>query len=252
MTGARGAVALIVALAGTAAVELNAIRGAPAEWPYLPGIVAAAVAVVLAGAIASLRWSRLARCVSASGGALLLAAPLLWATTPLDGGAAGLPYASPELLRGPTVFPRPPAPAASSAARAPVPGMDDMLLRYLVAERRGETFVVAAATAGTVAPVIVATGEAAMAIGGFSGSDPILDRTALLDLLRAGVVRFVLVEDRMRAELREVLTSSCSLIPETAWRGARPPAAAPARPQRGPALPPQPVPRLYDCGGLRV
>lgn len=122
----------------------------------------------------------------------LLIAPILWATTPLMSGDSGLPYAGPELLERNNVQ-RP----DDGVARERVDGTDRQLgqpalIEFLEANDSGETFLVAGMRANDVAPIIIATGRAAMAIGGFSGSDPILTTEQFAQYVANSQVRFVL------------------------------------------------------------
>ncbi len=237
----------LVAIAATAAVTLNAVAAAPAVWPALLSLIVASSAIGAIGLIVWLRWADAGRALSLSC-ALLALPPLLWATTPLDGGASGLPYASPELLRGGAAPGRPvgPAPQGVAAQPAPnIPGAESALVGYLLSQRIGERFIAATGTAGTAAPIIVATGLPVMAIGGFSGSDPIVDGTAFARRVGEGQVRFVIADDRLRPDVRDVVMSRCAVVPEQLRRGRAPGQPGPDRP--GPGQPGQ----LFDCSPLR-
>lgn len=263
MRGIARAAIGVVAVGATAAVTLNAVSAAPTVWPALPALVVVSAAAGSLGLVVLLRFERVGRALTLSC-ALLALPPLLWATTPLDGGASGLPYASPDLLRGgagsgpPTGAPRPPGPVASGpraqGAQPSFPGAEPPLLGYLMSQRGGERFLAATGTAGTAAPIILATGLPVMAIGGFSGSDPILDRTTFARRVSDGQVRFVIADDRLRQDIRELVTSRCAAVPETLWRGRAQP-GPPAPPGPGQPGPGQPGPgqptRLFDCRPLR-
>jgi len=230
---ARAAVA-IAAIGATAGVTLNAIAAVP-SWSLLPALTVTAAALAAAGTIAHARWPRIGRALALCC-ALLTVPPFLWATTPLDGGASGLPYASPELLRS---SPRPGAPGPQNAQPNP-PGAGSSLATYLLAQRGEERFIAATGSAGTAAPIIVATGLPVMAIGGFSGSDPILDRDAFARRIHEGQVRFVIVDDRLRPDIRALVSARCAVVPDAQWRG--------RQPQGGPGQPMQ----LFDCRALSL
>jgi 4-amino-4-deoxy-L-arabinose transferase-like glycosyltransferase len=157
------AVALTLVLGGLAGVGLLIVRAVPA----LPRQTARAL--VLVGLTA------------------LLIAPVLWATTPLTGGDAALPYAGPELLQRNNAQ-RPDGGAVRARSNTGSPA----LIEFLEANYNGETFLVAGMNANAVAPVILSTGKAAMAIGGFTGSDPILSADEFAQYVAEGKVRFVL------------------------------------------------------------
>ena len=164
-------------------------------WPEFTGW-AVALTLVL-GAVAGVgllilrtrpEWSLQAvRALTLVGLAALLIEPVLWSTTPLTGGDAALPYAGPELLQRNAQHPD------DGAARARSNNTDNpALIEYLLANYNGETFLVAGSRANDVAPIILSTGKAAMAIGGFSGSDPILSTDEFAQYVAEGQVRFVL------------------------------------------------------------
>lgn len=158
------AVALTLVLGGLAGVGLLIVRAVPA----LPRRAARALVLV--------------------GLAALLIAPVLWSTTPLTGGDAALPYAGPELLQRNNAQ-RPDDGALR--ARSNNTG-NPALIEYLLANYNGETFLVAGSRANDVAPIILSTGKAAMATGGFSGADPILSADEFAQYVAEGKVRFVL------------------------------------------------------------
>ena len=58
--------------------------------------------------------------------------------------------------------------------------------------------MLATPSARLAAPIIIRTGQPVMAMGGFSGRDPILTVEALADLARRGDVRYVLLGGRTR------------------------------------------------------
>ncbi len=121
------------------------------------------------------------RAVAASGMVLgiagLLVVPLVWSTFPvIFGGDRHLPYAGPEL--------------ASSDGRAQADGPPQPLVDRLVRLADGKVFLAATLDANAAAPLILATGRPVMAMGGFTGSDPILTPEELSERVAAGEVRF--------------------------------------------------------------
>ena len=68
-----------------------------------------------------------------------------------------------------------------------------MLTSYLVANQGSAKYLVAVQSSNEADSLILATNKPVMALGGFSGSDPILTTDELTSLVRAGVVRFFLV-----------------------------------------------------------
>jgi 4-amino-4-deoxy-L-arabinose transferase-like glycosyltransferase len=73
-------------------------------------------------------------------------------------------------------------------------GVDSKLVSYLQKNKGNAKFLVATTSSQTAAPIIIATGEAVMAMGGFSGSDPILTQETLAALVKNGTVRYFLTQ----------------------------------------------------------
>lgn len=160
----------------------------------------------------------------------LLIAPTLWSITPVLGADAGLPFAGPELLSRPS---RPNAPQR------------DRLIDYLLANRGGAQFLVATINANSAAPIILATGEPVMALGGFTGSDPILTADELAQLVADNTVRYFWLnaQPNQQAELTRWVAEHCApALPQ-----AQPNAPNP-RTSNAPRAPEQ---QLYDCGRRR-
>lgn len=161
---------------------------------------------------------RLRLLVTTLGVLALLIAPTVWSFTPLASADTALPFAGPELL---TRAPRPPAPR------------HDRIVDFLLANRRSERFLVATSNATTAAPIILATGEPVMALGGFSGGDRILTVNQLATHATSGTVRFFLIPEdwQQQPELLHWVRTRCTPI-----------LSAPSAPK--------PVPgghQVYDC-----
>ncbi|MDB5823283.1 MAG: glycosyltransferase family 39 protein [Herminiimonas sp.] len=69
------------------------------------------------------------------------------------------------------------------------------LIRFLRANHAGERYLLATSTTQFAAPIIIATGEAVMARGGFHGLDPATTPASLDHLVNTGQLRFVLLGD---------------------------------------------------------
>lgn len=109
----------------------------------------------------------------------LLTAPTIWSLTPvINGGDTGLPFAGPELLE------RPPQPRSPDVSR---------LVEYLLAHHGSEKYILATPNSQSAAPVILATGQPVMALGGFSGNDNILTIDQLNSLVAGGEIRYFLL-----------------------------------------------------------
>jgi len=67
------------------------------------------------------------------------------------------------------------------------------MIHYLEANQGNATYLVATASSMTADGIILATNKPVMALGGFSGSDPILTTSQLADIVGQGKVRFFLL-----------------------------------------------------------
>jgi 4-amino-4-deoxy-L-arabinose transferase-like glycosyltransferase len=111
--------------------------------------------------------------------AALLVAPLLWlATSFTPANEGGFPVSGP---------------VAGDSAGSGVPVADPKLIGYLEARAGHTRFLVATNMADDAAPIILATGAPVMAMGGFSGYDPILTPARLAGIVTDGQVRFFLL-----------------------------------------------------------
>jgi 4-amino-4-deoxy-L-arabinose transferase-like glycosyltransferase len=195
---------------------------------------------------------------------------------PIAGGSA--PPGSPPPAGGPSsggLPPDGPVPPfmGPPPAGGPPPGMDaatadPRLLSYLAANRADARFLVAVPSAMQAAPIILATGEPVMALGGFAGGDRILTTDALATRVGAGDVRFFLLPAPGsipagvpgpggfgQADVSRWVADRCASVPADLWRSADgdPPRAVPPGPGAPAGFPPFPGPgfgmQLYDCGG---
>jgi 4-amino-4-deoxy-L-arabinose transferase-like glycosyltransferase len=80
----------------------------------------------------------------------------------------------------------------------------------------------------TASPYIIATGRPVMALGGFSGGDPILTVEELQALVANGTVRYFLLGADGRgfgggpggsSGVTSWVTTFCSVVPATEWSG---------------------------------
>ena len=144
------------------------------------------------------------------GGMVLLAvgivtiglAPSAWAmeTTLHDAGGL-LPTAGPVTRGGRGGF------AFQTNSRFDIPGLpnavapgdfgnqvDPLTLQFLLRNQGNTKFLVGTLNATSAAPIILATGKPVMALGGFTGSDPILSVSDLQNLIANGTVRFFMLQ----------------------------------------------------------
>jgi hypothetical protein len=107
------------------------------------------------------------------------------------------------------------------------------LVAFLRANHHGERYLLAASSATLAAPIIIQTGEAVMARGGFHGLDPILTPKRLAGIAEAGQVRIVMLGDlsfvsrRLGAEaagepIADWVRANGRPVDPTLWRSAEP------------------------------
>lgn len=210
------------ALVGVALVQRHLLRYYTSWHPWVSNAIldaAIAVAILLfllrASRIVSVRFSRIKFDGFALRGGIALmtagvlaigVAPSAWAmeTTLHDVGGL-LPSAGPAGYGGfrggrggfPIVggsgFDIPGLP--SGVAPGDFSGqLDSLTIEYLLKNQGNTKYLVATLNANSAAPIILATGEPVMALGGFTGSDPILTVSQLQQLIADGTVRFFLVQ----------------------------------------------------------
>lgn len=133
--------------------------------------------------------------------ALVMAGPLFWSLSPiLYGVDSMLPragYDSHHIIgnAGSLAAERSSAKQRNSAN---LPGysaaeVDARLLSYLVQNNTGEKYLFATNDASIASLYIIETGRAVMAIGGFSGTDPILNEERLEAMVTAGQVKYFMI-----------------------------------------------------------
>jgi 4-amino-4-deoxy-L-arabinose transferase-like glycosyltransferase len=131
---------------------------------------------------------RTAGLLTALGIGALMLTPLTWSLVTVgDAPGGSLPAAGPTTagsLRGPF---------GGGRGAPPIQIAPTELSSFLAANRGSARWIVATSSAQSAAPIIVATGEPVMAIGGFTGGDPALTLEGFQALVRAGDVRYVLV-----------------------------------------------------------
>jgi 4-amino-4-deoxy-L-arabinose transferase-like glycosyltransferase len=138
-------------------------------------------------------WSRPSRTLAAAalgvGLLALLVLPLAWAlSSVLVPGHGVLPSADMARLV------RVDGNASAAVRRLSAESMaTSKLVGFLKANRRGERYLLSTATTRLAAPIIISTGEAVMARGGFHGLDPILSTEKLARMIETNQVRFVML-----------------------------------------------------------
>lgn len=192
---------LPLALLVTAATQVYLLSPYP-DWErrLAPPIVGLALLGATASVAALLRpRSRLVAPLLAASVALglggLLIAPAVWSMVTVaqaNGGGmpAGGPATFPRFARG---APRGEPPAGPLRAPGMQTQAQSRLVTYLEANRGSARFLVAVPSSMDASPIIIQTGQPVMAMGGFTGSDPILTAEQTAQDVRDGSVRFFLL-----------------------------------------------------------
>ena len=183
-TGSRLAVALPAAVLGSGVWAVVLLRRTPSFAPWLTPLVALAAVLGALGLLANTRILRPGRLAVAAvvAGASLLAGPFAYAATTVA-----------HPMTGANVFagPRPGSSHRRLVDVAATPGTRS-LVAYLEAHRAGHAFLAAAFTSSGAGPMIVASGQPVVTMGGFGGNDPTPSLRQFERMVRHDQVRYVL------------------------------------------------------------
>ena len=209
----RGPSDLAIGLALCAAWQIY-LAGESLGWAS-PWLAAPAVAL----AVAVLTLVRGKRPPALVGGVALVVLPAAWALSAIfSPGNLTLPSTSLARWlglddgRGPVL------------SRNYVPlSSDPKLLDFLTTHRGRARFLVAAPTIGLAAPVIVRTGQPAMAYGGFFGNEPILTVEAFAGTVKRGEVRYALLGGLTRPNpITQWVRANGRLVTPSQWQSMSP------------------------------
>jgi 4-amino-4-deoxy-L-arabinose transferase-like glycosyltransferase len=213
---------LLVAIALTAAEQIYILTTYPTygKWliPTIAILAALSIIVLIVArliprlrlSMQSVRYLVPALCF---GLLALILTPAVWSYTELSRNSGGIPSAGPAQGGGPGGASPGGAPNqahrdATQLARRTGgfpggngggPGGDGVntkLLSYLEAHQGSTKFLFAVTNSNSAAPYIIATNKPVMSLGGFSGSDPILNTTSLAKLVSNNTIRFFLLNGR--------------------------------------------------------
>lgn len=173
--------ALLAAMAFETVILQRASQQLGIVWYFGIGAAGIELALVLFLLLAR-KKEKLSYAAALAGMLVLLAAPLYWSATPLlYGDNSSLPEAGQQL---------------KPSGRGPG-GMgeqiDSRILDYIVSHQTGEKYLFATTSSHTAAPYIIQTGKPVMAMGGFSGSDPILTVDKLKQMIKNKEVKYFLI-----------------------------------------------------------
>lgn len=119
---------------------------------------------------------------------LLLVSPGWWSLTPtLASESAQIPTAGPDLLtQG----------SGGGSAGSMDQSISTSMLNYLLKHQGNAKYLYATSDTGSAAPVIIKTGKAVMAIGGFNGTDPSITLKEFKKLVAKGEVKYYLASGK--------------------------------------------------------
>lgn len=130
----------------------------------------------------------------------------------------------------------------------------EKLIAFLQQHHSGEKFLVAVENALLAGPIIVATGEPVIALGGYLGTDPILTPDKLAALAERGAVRFVMIggfslsrrDQPDEIALREWVRKNAAHVDPALWSLSPNRAGQTYQLRLGGALTEMAFPELYD------
>ncbi|HTA33734.1 MAG TPA: glycosyltransferase family 39 protein [Solirubrobacteraceae bacterium] len=226
------------AAVGAGAVSLTWLARQRRRWGLVPAACAIAATVVVQIVILQeqhyMRWFIPVLIGVAVAGVCLMALPRL--------APAGMVLASGVLLIAPSVYAAtaslapvegtfPAAGPHEAAAKGPLdsdPGelrLDHNLIRYLATQRTGTRWTVLADAAPTAAPLIL-LGVHAGALGGYGGTDPVLNGPKLARLVARREARYVLLGGEYASRGGNLATKAvlraCKIVPAPIWHGPPP------------------------------
>jgi 4-amino-4-deoxy-L-arabinose transferase-like glycosyltransferase len=176
-------------IVATAAVAVSILARTPSYHPWLRTAIALGAALAAAGLLAAtyLRQWRVVTVAAVVATLSLLAAPAAFALSTAAGSSSGpIPVAGPGSVGG-FGGSRGPGGGGGGATASPA------LISYLEAHRGSAEYLVAAFGSQASAPIIIATGQPVITIGGFNGGDPAPTLAQFEHLVTAGKVHYVLV-----------------------------------------------------------
>ena len=209
---------LPLAILLTALAQIHIITSNPSWGSWLVPTIAitcasAAVTLFIARLLPRLRSARLLLMPAVALALVgLLITSAVWSAVPgLNNIADNLPAA------GPTQ-------SGFGAGNAGASSTDTTLIRYLEANRGTAKYLVAVASANEASSLVLATNQPVMAMGGFTGSDPILTTSQLATLVAQGTVRFFLINGSGgfggggQSSLASWVTQHCTAVPASQWQ----------------------------------
>ena len=94
-------------------------------------------------------------------------------------------------------------------------GSEKIVLDYLLANTAPGDYLLATMSSHQASPYILATGRPVLTLGGFNGSDDVINLEQLTTMINTGKLRFILGDQqlfRQKAEIGNWVTQNCSMV----------------------------------------
>jgi 4-amino-4-deoxy-L-arabinose transferase-like glycosyltransferase len=227
---------LPIALAITAVAQLSILTYYP-DWSQhlrlfiiIPIILVVLVLVILRLTRRQATNANSLRLASISAGVglfALLLAPLVWSCyTVAHNPESSAPVAGPSAQSSFSNFLFTHGDQAPKAISNQTPQMlskiNSKLISYLEAQQGHTKFLIATTSPGTAETLVLATNKPVIAMGGFSGNDPILTISSLQALIKNGTIRFFLLDAPKtvtgQGSLTKWISSHCKNVPKKDWQ----------------------------------
>jgi hypothetical protein len=120
------------------------------------------------------------------------------------------------------------------------------LIEYVSTRVREGAYLLAVPSAQQGALIVLETGKPVLYMGGFNGTDPVIDADGLAEMVERGDLRFVLYSRAGRwrdAQIGTWLDSACQVVPEFSPPDGPERRSPPSEGNPGLVYPPV----LYDC-----
>jgi 4-amino-4-deoxy-L-arabinose transferase-like glycosyltransferase len=173
-------------------VAVEILDRTPSYDPWLRSAIAVGATLAAATLLAAtyLRQWRLMTVAAGLAIASLLAAPAVYAVSTATSAASGsMPSAGPSAVGGRG------GPGGVGGGAGGSTSADAGLVSYLEAHRGNAEYLVAAFGSQASAPIIIASGQPVITIGGFNGGDPAPTLAQFEQLVAQGKVRYVLISN---------------------------------------------------------
>ncbi len=230
---------LVTVTLGFQAMMLNGYDSVAWLLPLITATALIAFALLLFDASTQMRTAALTIILLA-----MLAAPTTWSVMAATNANHNIALPTASLNDSePTTFMTPNNDVMSDNER--------VIMEFLLENTEPDSYLLATVSARGAAPYILETGRSVLTLGGFSGSDQIVDVAGLAEMVANGELRYILYSEQINNTHRDIaawVTETCiptSVAGTVSQRGA----SSQRQNSQGDGLrPPSENEVLYDCG----